>query len=180
MEPLSFGRELGAIKQVSFVVDDIEREMDHWSGTLGVGPFFYLRHFPLLDATYRNDRTAIDVDVALAFTGSTCIEFIRQNGDAPSPFREWVTARGYGFHHFGLFTRTLDAELSEHTRRGAKVFASATVAIGGRCAYLETESPLGSVLELIEVTPPVEQFFSMIHGAARSWDGTDPVRRLGP
>lgn len=180
MGELWFGVELGGIKQVSFVVGDIEREMEHWTRTLGVGPFFYLEHFPLFEAKYRGEVTSLDLDVALAFTGATCIELIRQNGDAPSPFRELVNDRGYGFHHLGLFTRTFDAELSERTKRGAKVFASATVAIGGRCAYLETESGVGSVLELIEVTPPVEEFFGMIHGAARSWDGTEPVRRLGP
>lgn len=180
MAELWFGVELGAIRQVSFVVDDIEREMEHWTRTLGVGPFFYLEHFPLFDAKHRGEPATLDLDVALTFTGSTCIELIRQNGDAPSPFREWVTARGYGLHHVGLFTRTFDTDLSRRTKSGAKVIASATVAIGGRCAYLETVPAAGSVLELIEVTPPVEEFFGMIHGAARSWDGTDPVRRLGP
>lgn len=122
----------------------------------------------------------MDVDVALAFTGATCIELIRPNDDRPSPFREWVKARGHGFHHVGLFTRTFDAELSRRVQAGAKVIASATVAIGGRCAYHEAESSLGSVLELIEVTPPVEDFFGMVHAAAGAWDGSDPLRRLGP
>ena len=56
--------------------------------------------------------------------------------------------------------------------------ASGSVALGGRCAYLETTSGVGAVLELIEITPPVEDFFGMVHAAAQSWDGSEPVRRL--
>lgn len=47
-------------------------------------------------------------------------------------------------------------------------------------AYFETASRLGALLELIEITRSVEPFFAMIHAAAQTWDGADPVRLLTP
>jgi hypothetical protein len=165
-------------KQLCFVVDDIHRELEHWTRTLRVGPFFYLPHFPLLEARYRGEPVAPDLDVALAFDGTTCIELVRQNDDSPSPFRDFVKTRGFGFHHSAVFSRAFDDELREREKSGTSIVGSANVGLGGRCAFLETKSTLGALLELIEITPPVEQFFTMVRAAAESWDGADPVRTL--
>ena len=128
MEKLSFGASLGAVMQVSFIVDDMERELWHWTQTLRVGPFFYLPHFPLADTQYRGSRIEIDLDVALAFSGSTCYELVRQNDDVPSPFREMVATRGFGFHHWAVPTRTFEADLRGHQKNGMAIVASAMLA----------------------------------------------------
>jgi hypothetical protein len=177
--PLAFGASLGTVMQVSFVVDDIEREMEHWTRTLRVGPFFYLPHFPILDAEFHGSPITIDVDIALAFSGTTCFELIRQNDETPSPFRASST-RVAGLHHWGVSTRTFEADLEQSGKSGMTCIASGRVALGGRCAYLETGTRLGALVELIEITPSVEQFFAMIQAAAQGWDGSDPVRRMGP
>ena len=176
---LSFGQPLGAVMQVSFVVDDIEREVQHYARTLGVGPFFYFPHFPAIDSKYRGEPSQADFGLALAFSGSMCIELIRQNDDAPSPFREHVARRGFGMHHVAVSTRTFDADLERHLAAGMTAVGSAATAIGGRAVYLETPSSSGALLELIEMPPPVEQFFGRVHAAARSWDGSEPLRVLG-
>lgn len=178
MELLSFGVAVGAVMQTSFVVDDIEREMAYWTRTLGVGPFFFFPHFPAIDAKYRGNALHVDFAVALAFQGSMCFELICQNGDAPSPFREVIQARGFGVHHVAVSTRSFDADLLRYQREGLELVGSAATAVGGRVAYVAP--PRGAVpqLELIEMTPPVEQFFGMVHAAARDWNGSDPVRQL--
>lgn len=169
---------LGDFMQMCFVVDDIERELSHWTRTLRVGPFFYLPHFPLLEAQYRGQSVSPDLDVAIAFNGTTCVELVRQNDETPSPFRDHVQRRGFGFHHWGISSQSFEEDLRKRVKSGMSVVASASVGIGGRVAYLETESTLGALLELIEITPPVAQFFAMIRAAAQSWDGTEPVQRL--
>lgn len=50
MEVLSFGQPLGAIMQVTYVVEDMDQALTHWTTTLGVGPFFLFKSFKLLDA----------------------------------------------------------------------------------------------------------------------------------
>jgi hypothetical protein len=164
--------------QFSFVVDDIEREMEHWTRTLRVGPFFYLPHFPILDAEFHGNPITVDLDIALAFSGTTCFELICQNDETPSPFRASTTTRVAGFHHWGVSTRTFDAALEQGRESGMTCIASGRVALGGRCAYLETGTRLGALIELIEITPSVEQFFATIQAAAQAWDGSDPVRRV--
>jgi hypothetical protein len=180
MEMLSFGQPLGAVMQMAFVVDDIEREVQHYVRSLGVGPFFHFPHFPAIDSRYRGQPCQADFAVALAFSGSLCVELIRQNDDAPSPFRDHVAKRGFGLHHYALSTRTLDADVERYLAAGMTVLGSAATAIGGRAVYLESASGSGAVLELIEMLPPVEQFFGMLREAAQSWDGSEPLRQLAP
>jgi hypothetical protein len=179
MDILSFGSPVGAIMQVAHVVEDMEREMERWASELGVGPFFYIRHFPVVNSMYRGQPASLDIDVALAFSGSMCIELVRQNDRAPSVYREVVDARGYGFHHWGVSAREFDTELARRATAGVEVVASGSVSMGSRAAYLKTGSAIGGLLEIIEITPPVEEFFGMVHAAARSWDGKDPIRVLG-
>ncbi|HTQ08227.1 MAG TPA: VOC family protein [Polyangiaceae bacterium] len=180
MEHLSFGPALGGVMQVAFVVSDIEREMERFTRAFNVGPFFYLPHFPLLSAQFRGKPTSPDIDVAMAFSGTTCFELVRQRCQTPSPFLETVATRGFGLHHFAVPTRTFDADVAEREKSGLSLLGSAAVALGGRTAFFDAASTLGAMLELIEMTPPVEQIFAMIQAAARDWDGADPVRRLGP
>ncbi|HEX4476271.1 MAG TPA: VOC family protein [Polyangiaceae bacterium] len=180
MVPSSFPLPTGAVVQMAYVVDDIESAMAHWTRALGVGPFFHLPHFPLLDVRYRGEPSDLDIDVALTFNGPMCIELIRQNDGAPSIFREVIDTRGYGFHHWAVATSTFDVDLARYRARGNDVVSSGTVAIGARVAYLGTQDALGSMLEIIEVTPAVDEFFGMVREAAQSWDGSAPVRLLGP
>jgi hypothetical protein len=178
MDLLSFGVPVGAVMQTAFVVDDIEREMAYFSRVLGVGPFFYLPRFPAIDARYRGKSIEVDFSVALAFKGSMCFELVRQNDDTPSPFREVVEARGFGIHHVAVSTRSFDADLKLFERDGQELIATAATAMGGRAAYVAPKSSAVPQLELIEMSPPVEQFFGMMYAAAQNWDGKDPVRRL--
>lgn len=180
MQDLAFSLAPGKVMQVAYVVEDIERELAFLTAKLQIGPFFYLPHFPLFDVKYHDQPTSIDVAVALAFRGDTCVELIHQNCSSPSPLREHVAKRGYGFHHWGVATRSFEADAEERQRQGMRLVATATVGLGGRIAYLETPSELGAFIELIELTPPGEQFFGMVHAAAIGWDGSAPVRRLDP
>lgn len=172
----------GRVMQVAFVVDDIERELDRWTRELRVGPFFYVHHFPIVEAQYRGEATTLDVDVALAFSGSMCIELIRQNNAAASPYRDTTGPEGWRHgapHHYAVPTRNFDADSAQRVREGQTLVASGKVAVGGRVAYFSSRT-LPALIELIEITPQASEFFAMVHGAAQSWDGSEPVRRLGP
>jgi hypothetical protein len=171
MAASSFQLPAGTIMQMAYVVDDIERAMEQWTRTVGVGPFFHMPHFPLLDIRYRGESSDLDIDVALTFDGPMCIELIRQNSGAPSIFREMIDARGYGFHHWAVATPTFDADLARYLARGNHIASSGVVGIGARVAYLDTHASLGGMLELIEVTAAVDEFFGMVHEAAQSRDG---------
>lgn len=179
MEVLSFGQPLGAIMQVAYFVEDMDRELKHWTKTLGVGPFFLFKSFKLLDAKYRGQPTDIDIDLALAFSGTMCFELIVQNNDVPSVYRDVVKQRGYGFHHWAVSTRTFDADVARHQQAGMALAFSGVAGVGARAGYMDATATLGGMIELIEINPKVEEFFGMLHAAAQNWDGKDPVRTLG-
>ena len=40
-------RFFGEIRQVAYLVPDIEAAMDHWANTLGVGPWYYNPRVPI-------------------------------------------------------------------------------------------------------------------------------------
>lgn len=178
LETLPFGPRVGAVMQVAYLVADIERAIATWSATLGIGPFFHFPHFSISEVLYRGQPSAIDLDVALAFSGSMCFELLQQNDAEPSVFQDQLRTRGYGFHHWGVATRSFDADLARHAEAGAPNVSSCVVGVGARTAYVDTVPQLGAMIELIEMTPAVEELFAMIRSAADGWDGRDPVRVL--
>jgi hypothetical protein len=180
LEQLSFGPPLGAVMQISYVVEHIEREMRRWTQQLGIGPFFYLPHFLVEDAVHRGSPCHAEIAVALAFSGSTCFELIHQHNRAPSVFKETIDSRGYGFHHWAVSTREFDDELRQRESAGNVVASACRVGVGARAAFVDTTASLGGMIEVIEINPAVEEFFGMVQAASRSWDGSDPVRVLGP
>ena len=40
---------LGPVRQLGYVVRDVERAMAHWAGVLGIGPWFYIEAVPVVD-----------------------------------------------------------------------------------------------------------------------------------
>jgi len=180
-EILSFGQPQGAIMQVAYVVEDIEKAMKHWTETLGVGPFFLFEHFALEDYRYRGKPGDLDITLALGFSGSMCFELIFQHSKSPSVYTEVVERRGYGFHHWAVSTNNFEADLKRHIAAGnAEVlYGLVPDPINARAAYVDTMAELGGMIELIEMTPAVEGFFAALKEPSVNWDGNDPVRMLG-
>lgn len=178
MSKLSFGQPMGGIIQVAHVVEDLAAAARHWSKTLGIGPFFVFDHFPLFDAQYRGGPIDFDVSLGLAFSGSICFELIQQNNDAPSVYREVVQKRGYGFHHWAIATDDFEGSVRHYEQQGFEMALYGVAGVGARAAYMDTYDQLGGMIELIEVTPKVDEFFGLLHDAAKGWDGQNPIRTL--
>lgn len=176
---LSFGQPLGSIMQVAYTVNDLEKAMHHWSSNLNVGPFFVFEHFALDDYRYRGKPSELDITLALAFSGSMCFELIYQHSTAPSVYTEIIEKRGYGFHHWAVSTEQFDKDLTDHITTGnEEVLYGKVSPVNGRAAYVNTYDELGGVIELIEINPAVEAFFSAVKEPSVNWNGTDPVRTL--
>ena len=81
----------GEIRQLAFIVTDIDKAMNHWAETLGVGPFFIKRRITFSNFIYRGKPSASpSVSIALANSGYVQIELIQQHDDAPSIYREYL------------------------------------------------------------------------------------------
>ncbi|PRD44776.1 glyoxalase [Phyllobacterium phragmitis] len=169
-------RFLGAIRQLGYVVDDIEAAMAHWHSAMGVGPWFYNPRVPIED--YRYDGRAYEVhnSVALANSGALQVELIQTRNDAPSMYRDFMHAGHRGLQHVAYWTRDYDADLARMEAEGFTRKMSGKVGANGRFVYFDREAHPGTVIELSEVMGPKGRLFDLIRQASDGWDGFDPIR----
>ncbi|MFJ3044749.1 VOC family protein [Herbaspirillum chlorophenolicum] len=169
-------RFLGEIKQLGYVVEDIEAAMKYWTGTLGVGPFYYMERVPLKNYRYKGQAYDIHNSVALANSGGVQVELIQQRSNTPSMYRDFMQGGRTGLQHLAYWTEDFDRDLQSLLDKGWKVGMSGEVGERGRFVYFETEFHPGTVIELSEVAGPKGKVFRIIREAAEHWDGSEPVR----
>jgi len=173
-------RLFGEIRQNGYVVCDIEAAMAHWIEVLGVGPFFYLEKAPVEDFRYYGEPSNMVASIALANSGPLQIELIQQRNDTPSMYRDFLAAGHEGLQHVAYWTEDFDADFGRFEKLGYTVGQSGQVGgPAGRFVYFATEAHPGTVVELSEVSGPKGKIFKMIAETARTWDGSDPIRRIG-
>ena len=170
-------RFLGEIRQLGYVVDDIEAAMAYWHQTMGVGPWYYNPKVPIEDYTYEGKRYDVHNSVALANAGFIQVELIQTRNDVPSMYRDFLQAGRTGLQHVAYWTSDYDADLARLTAQGFKTVMSGEVGEKGRFVYFDTEYHPGTVIELSEVAGPKGRMFDLIRSESETWDGkTDPVR----
>lgn len=68
---------LGDIRQLGYVVADLDASIAAWSNQLGVGPWTVIRNVTL-NCTYRGQPSEPLIDVALSYRGAMQIELIQK------------------------------------------------------------------------------------------------------
>jgi catechol 2,3-dioxygenase-like lactoylglutathione lyase family enzyme len=169
-------RFFGEIRQLGYVVPDIEAAMEHWTRTLGVGPWFYNPRVPIRNFHYRGETYEPHNSVALANSGPLQVELIQTRNAVPSMYRDFQRAGHTGLQHVAYWTQQYDADLDRLLAQGLRIVMGGEVGANGRFVYFDTEYHPGTVVELSEVAGPKGRLFDMIREAAQGWDGTDPVR----
>ena len=169
-------RHFGEIRQLGYVVKDIEAAMTYWSQTLGVGPWFYNPRVPIKNYQYRGESHEPHNSVALANSGFVQVELIQCRNDVPSMYRDFLRAGHTGLQHVAYWTEDYDADLASLQAQGFKAVMSGEVGERGRFIYFDTEYHPGTVIELSEVAGPKGKMFDLIRAASLGWDGSEPVR----
>lgn len=149
---------LPPVGQIGIVVRDIKAAVDHYSRTLGIGPWTIKENSaPPLDCTYKGRPAHYRVAVALAQAGPLVIELI-QYLEGETIHRDFSEDQGEGVEHLGMYVADLDQVLDAMGRAGIGVLQRADglgYSRDGRYAYLDTVSTLGTVLEFIQ--PPTQR-----------------------
>lgn len=172
-------RIFGEIRQNGYVVRDIDAAMKHWIEVLGVGPFFYLEQAPIENFRYYGEPSEMVASIALANSGPLQIELIQQRNDSPSMYLDFLAAGHEGLQHVAYWTREFDEDFERIQKLGYTVGQSGEVGgPDGRMVYFATEAHPGTVIELSEISGPKGKTFEMIAEKARTWDGSNPIRRL--
>ena len=166
---------LYTVRQVAYVVRDIDEALKYWTENLKVGPFFMFEHCPLEDQIYRGAESNADVSLALGNSGDVQIELIYCENDAPSVYKEFLDAGRSGVHHFGMMPENYQKTCEEYLARGHEPAFECKVG-GAPLVYFDTVDTVGHFIELWDNNEVFLDLFSLVEDAAKDWDGSDPVR----
>ena len=166
----------GPIRQLGYVVRDIEAAMAVWAGKLRIGPWFYNMRLPLDEYRFRGvDLAGMDMSYALANSGDMQIELIQQRCDTPSIYREFLDQHGEGLQHICVWPDDYDGVHASAVANGLTPVQEGRVG-AIRFAYFEDALHAGTSLEMSEMLPMRRTGIERIRAAGQAWDGSDPVR----
>ena len=170
----------GPLRQMGYVVRDIEGAMRHWIDVCGVGPWFYAKRLPLTAFSYRGARhDGIHLSVALANSGDVQLELIQQRCETPSMYRDFLAAGHEGLQHWSSWPEDYDL-LYQRAVANGYVIGQKGDSPRGRFVYFADKGHPGTVIEMAHLTPARRRIFDQIRAAAQDWDGADPIRRQWP
>jgi hypothetical protein len=172
-------RTFGAVRQLGYVVPDLDAALDVWTRQHGVGPFFVTREMVLTGFVYDGvARPPARLAMALGNSGDLQIELIQPLDDTPSMFTDFLQERPEGgLQHWASWPRDYDDRLAAALDAGL-VVGQAGDSPRGRFVYLR--DPLGrhTGVEMAELTEARAVVYAAVAEAARGWDGSDPVRPM--
>jgi hypothetical protein len=169
-------RLFGPLRQMGYVVRDIEGAMAHWANVCGIGPWFYAEKLPLTAFSYRGQRhDGMHASIALANSGDVQIELIQQRCDTPSLYQDFLRAGHEGLQHWSSWPEDYDAIYRRALAAGYEVGQEGDSA-RGRFVYFLNEGHPGTIIEMADMTPSRRRIFDKVREAAIGWDGADPVR----
>lgn len=168
---------LGTIRQLAYVVEDMDKALDYWLKTLGAGPFFMLEHAPLENQRYYGQPSNADISVALGNSGDLQIELIVQHNEVASVYRDFLAAARVGVHHVGLMPRDYQAACQQYIDSGHQPAFELTLG-GAPAVYFDALHTVGHYIELWDNNDLFKDMFLMIEEAAKGWDGRDPIRPI--
>jgi hypothetical protein len=152
--------------------------MADFTARLGIGPWHLRNHFVPPAGRYLGRPTRPLFSLARAFSGHAMIELIVQHDDTPSVFHPDPAApRRYGFHHWARFSHDFDGEVATLQDAGWTEAFYDELPSGSRVMYLDPNSSLPGMLELVEHTEAQAARYAEIHRSSIDWDGSDPVRQ---
>ncbi|MFC1886108.1 VOC family protein [Thermodesulfobacteriota bacterium] len=168
--------KLGPVRQVGYVVKDIEKAMPEWLN-LGVGPWFFTQKVPVENFQYMGKPSNLDMSIALTNSGYVQVELIQQNNDAPSLYRDFLETAGEGIQHVSHWVEDFDEKSKILLDLGYIIGHSGNIGPNGRFAYFINGKLPGTIIEVSEMSGRKGKYFKKIADKCMDWDGTDPIRR---
>ncbi len=139
---------LGPVRQIGYVVADVEASARSWATRTGVGPWRVRHNIAFDHCTFRGQRIDVEVSIASSYTDGVELECIAQSSGPASMYTEHLR-RAPGAQHVCFYPANYDQALHHLQTTGMHVELDG--AIGGtRFAYLDDGH--GQVLEIADVS----------------------------
>jgi hypothetical protein len=164
---------LGPVRQVGYIVDDIEAAALDWVNRFGIGPWRMKTSVVFERCTYRG--VAIDVDIAIATATSDGleIELIAPKGGPASMYSDFLAANGPGAQHICYYPTDYAATHAHFIASGLDPVLEGTIH-GVDFAYMEDRR--GQMIEIANLSDAALDARDQRAIASQSWDGSDPLR----
>ncbi len=163
------------IFQNAFIVNDLEAACERWARTMGIGPFILLENIDLPNIVYRGAPGELKLSAALAASADLQVELIQPLHDTPSVYRDFYKTGEEGFHHMGVLTDNLAADIADYESRGHMVICSGGDPEGTEIAYMDTWDDARCLVELIRPADSYMDMTQMLKDAAAAWDGKTAI-----
>jgi hypothetical protein len=181
---LAKGRDpfrLGPIRQVAYIVTDIEAAMAAWINQMGTAPFLVQREIsPFHDLRFHGKPAQAPViTVAFAQIGDIQIELVQQHNDVPSIYTEFLERGCGGLHHYAFWCEDFDTSFRSVVAAGMVPVVETGDPAVARMAYVASNAIPGLALELIEWNEATRPYFEGPASRIAQWDGKTAVLEMG-
>jgi len=151
-EPVVSGINVSELYQVCIAVDDLEKSMEHYQNTIGVGPWMTFDVDPsfISEMTYHGQPTQYRYRAAFAMVGPMQLELV-QSLEGDNVYSDFLKAHGEGVHHLGhVRVDDLDQAVQTWEEQGFPCLERGRFPGRGGYAYMDTTKALGVMIELLE------------------------------
>ncbi len=150
------------IRQLAYFVPDVRVAATRHRSEFGSGPFLIADHIRLTSSLHRGRAAPLDHSAAYGQWGDIMVEFVQQNNDGPSAFRDMYLAGGEGLHHVAIFVDDVGAAIARYERQGDTVALHAEMASGFVFAMIDTVARHGHMIELYRPDSTLVDFYAMV------------------
>jgi methylmalonyl-CoA/ethylmalonyl-CoA epimerase len=146
---------ISRIQQVALVVRDLDKTIAAYTEKLGIGPWWVSLYGPpgMTGMRIRGEEVSYSMKLALTWVDNVMWEVI-EPVDGPSIYKEFLDEHGEGLHHVLVEHEghDFDGALATFSDRGCPPLMEGSFN-GVRFAYVDSEGPLRTVLELVHRPP---------------------------
>lgn len=141
--------KLPPVEQIGIVVKDIDKAIEYYSSTFGLGPF-QVHEWNQEGFTYKGKTGSSRLKLAFAKSGPIEIELI-QVLEGETPHSEFLKQKGEGLQHLRFRVDDMDKTLAELAKEGIHPVYHQRLAPGVAFAYIDSDKVGGVMFELFEL-----------------------------
>lgn len=164
---------LGPIRQIGFVVADVEDAARDWTGRFGIGPWRIKHGIRFTGLRYGDRPIDIEVSIATSYSERSEVKLVAQTEGPASMYSDHLTEQGPGAQHVCFYPSDYTAACHLFATSGATLVMRGMI---GDREFSYFDDGHGQVVELVDIEAAALTARGERIEAARHWDGSDPIQ----
>ncbi len=154
----------GEIRQVAYIVKDIDAAVAHWQKQHNVGPFLINRDLsPLANAFYRGEKCGkLPISIAFSYIDGMQLEIIQPLHTEPSLYNEAFERNITGVHHYAVGVDDFASAYNWALDNGYQAVLDVGFDGLARMSYIENRDA-GLIVEMVEWNDLTRPIFDGIY-----------------